>query len=66
LVTTGKELLYFLYTGHVRPSANAQELLAAGAMYEIQELVHYSVQVPSEAYNFAFMPPTTFLEMMVS
>ncbi len=41
----GKELLYFLYTGHVRPSANAQELLAAAAMYEIQELVHYCVQV---------------------
>jgi hypothetical protein len=37
--------LYFLYTGHVRPAANAQELLAVGAMYEIQELVDYSVQV---------------------
>jgi hypothetical protein len=46
-VTTGKELLYYLYTGHVRQSANAQELLAAGAMYQIKELVDYCIQVPT-------------------
>ena len=41
----GKELVYFLYTGHVRPTANAQELLPAAAMYEIHELTDYCVQV---------------------
>ncbi len=48
--------MYFLYTGHVRPAANAQELLAAGAMYEIQDLVDYSVQVAGHKIMHSYHP----------
>jgi BTB/POZ domain len=40
----GRELIYFLYTGHVRPDVNLQELLAAAHKYQIDDLKDYCIQ----------------------
>jgi speckle-type POZ protein len=42
---TGREMLFYCYTGHVRPTAVVQELLGAADKYEMEELKEYCLQV---------------------
>ena len=52
-VATGRELLYFLYTSHVRPTTNPQELVPVADKYEIVDLKKYCGEVLGATINDA-------------